>query len=316
VEPDETPPIGSPVLVPFDGSECAEAALPYVPLLVNGHEEVVLLQVIPRAEAISGPLGEILVSADDLQQASLAAARADLERGAARLRQLAPDLRIESIVEIGDPAEQVIATARQHGVRAIVLSSQGHSAARPGGFGSVVSRIVRTAPVPVVVARPGGPTGSVPTISRLVVAHDGSDSATGALPIAQHLARRRAAGVHIVTVVEDEQSPLPAAVAAKLDAHLIEEAQADALNVARQRVEAIGASLMRRGFHTSWQVLAGPAAATIIDTCGPSDVLVITSHGSGHSRWALGSIAEKLVRESPLPVILVRSAPLTPGQTA
>src|SRR6185436_10028827 len=126
-------------------------------------------------------------------------------RGATKLLQLAPDLKIATMVEVGDPSEQIIAIARQRGVRAIVLSSQGHSAARPGGFGSVVSRVVRTSPVPTIVARPDGPAANVATFSRVVVAHDGSESAAGALPIAQHLASRHAAGVHIVTVVEDEQ---------------------------------------------------------------------------------------------------------------
>ena len=69
---------------------------------------------------------------------------------------------------------------------------------------------------------------------------------------------------------------------------------------------------MRLGLPASWQVLAGPAAATIMGASGPHDVLVITSHGRGGSRWPLGSVAEKLVRESPVPVILLR----TPAESA
>jgi nucleotide-binding universal stress UspA family protein len=311
VESQGTAPIGSPVLVPFDGSRHAEAIFPYVPLLANDKQEVILLQVIPQAEAVSSPMGHVMVSAEELRQASLTAAHGDLQRAATALLGLAPDLRIEPIVEIGDPSERTIEVARARQARSIALSNQGHSASGPHSFGSVVSRVVRTAPVPVIVARLGGPTDEVVAVSRFVVAHDGSDRAAQALPIAQHLAHRHGATVHVVAVVEDEESPLPAAVAANIDPQILEGVQADALNAARQRVEAIGASLLRQGLPASWQVLAGPAAATIIGACGPRDILVITSHGQSGSRWMLGSIAEKLVREAPIPVILLRTPPDT-----
>jgi nucleotide-binding universal stress UspA family protein len=127
--------------------------------------------------------------------------------------------------------------------------------------------------------------------------------------LVQALAARLAAHVHLIAVVEDEKSALPTNVAAAIDPHLREEAQADALNVARRRVEIAGAQLLRQGLSASWLVLAGPAAPTIIDACAPRDVLVITSHGQSASRWMLGSVAEKLIRESRVPVILLRTPP-------
>ena len=301
------------MLVAFDGSRNAEAVFPYVPLLTDDGQDVILLQVVPPAEAVSSPLGHVMVSAKELRRAALAAAHDDLQRAADSLTALAPDLRIEAIVETGDPSERIVEVAHERRARSIVLANQGYSATGPRGFGSVVSRVVRTAPVPVLVARSGESAGAPAAVSRFVVAHDGSEAAAGALPIARHLASLHAAIVHVVAVVEDEESPLPAAVAASIDPHILEQAQADALNAARQRVEAIGASLLRQGLQASWQVLAGPAAASIIDACTPRDVLVITSHGQSRSRWMLGSIAEKLVREAPIPVILLRTPPATAG---
>ncbi|MGH2617121.1 MAG: universal stress protein, partial [Thermomicrobiales bacterium] len=63
------------------------------------------------------------------------------------------------------------------------------------------------------------------------------------------------------------------------------------------------------GIPASWHVLTGAAAAAIISACTPRDVLVITSHGEGESHWMLGSVAEKLLREAPVPVILLRTPP-------
>jgi nucleotide-binding universal stress UspA family protein len=251
-----------------------------------------------------------MLSAEELQRASETAAGADLERAQQRLSALEPALTIEQVIETGDPADTIVAVAKRREVRTILLASQGVSATGPGGFGSVVSRVVRMAPVPVMVIQPGA-AGEEAHIARLVIAHDGSERAARVFPLAQDLARRLAAHVHVVTVVEDERSLVPAAVAAAINPHLHEEARADALNAARRRIEGAGAQLLRQGLPASWNVLSGPAAPAIIDACAANDVLVITSHGHSTSRWMLGSVAEKLVRESPVPVILLRTPPDT-----
>ncbi len=306
-----SPTIGSPLLIPFDGSVNAEAVLPYVHLLVNPDRKVILLHVIPEAHSVSSPLGDVMLSAEEVHRASEAAAHQDLARAADRLAAMAPDLQIERVIETGDPAEQIATVATRCQARTILLSSQGVSAAGPGGFGSVVGYVVRTAPVPVMVVKPGNNAADTKTVARLVVAHDGSERAARVVPMVQELAKRLEAPVHIVAVVEDEESTLPVNAAAAVDPHVREEARADALNAARSRVEATGASLMRDGISASWQVRSGPAAAAIIDESAPNDVLAITSHGHSPSRWMLGSVAEKVVRESTVPVILLRTPPET-----
>ncbi|MGI9614996.1 MAG: universal stress protein [Acidimicrobiales bacterium] len=50
------------------------------------------------------------------------------------------------------------------------------------------------------------------------------------------------------------------------------------------------------------------AAAGILEAAqdGDADMIVMTSHGrGGMSKWLLGSVAEKVVRESPVPVVVV-----------
>ena len=307
--------IGSPLLVPFDGSGPAEAVFSYLTLLADRGREVILLQVVSEAHSVSSPMGDVMLTADEVRQVAEAAARADLDRAATCLSSLDPDLQVSQIVETGDPSERITEVAIRSRARGILLSTQGVSATGPGGFGSVVGRVARTSPVPVMVVQPDGVAGSPDLIARLVVAHDGSERCARVLPLAQDLARRLSAHVHVVAVVEDEESALPASVAAAIDPHLRDEARADALNLARGRVEGAGSQFLRQGLPASWQVLTGPAAPAIIDACVPRDVLVITSHGQSGSRWMLGSVAEKLVRESRVPVILLRTAPSEEGAT-
>jgi nucleotide-binding universal stress UspA family protein len=307
-EPD-APTIGSPLLVPFDGSGHAEAVFPYLPLLADGERKVILLQVVPEARAVRSPLGDVMLTADEIQAAWETAARVDLDRAASRLQALAPDLQIDRVVAFGDPADQISEVARRSQARGILLSTQGVSATGPRSFGSVVARVVRLAPVPVMLVQPGAAPDGDDVIGRFVIAHDGSERASRVFPLVDDLARRLGAPVRVVSVVEDERSAIPAPVAALIDPHLRDEALADALNAARREIEVLGAQLLRRGLPASWEVLSGPAAPAIINACAPRDVLVITSHGKSTSRWMLGSVAEKLVRESPVPVILLRTPP-------
>src|SRR3954454_4098952 len=93
--------MGSPLLVPFDGSTHAESVIPYVALLADGDQDVILLQVVPEAQAVNSPLGDVMLSANELRQATETAARADLDRAAAQLASIAPSLRVEPLVETG-----------------------------------------------------------------------------------------------------------------------------------------------------------------------------------------------------------------------
>src|SRR5829696_6398183 len=252
--------MGSSMLVPFDGSAHAESVFPYLPLLADSDQDIILLQVVPEAQSLNSPIGEVMLSANELRQATETAARADLNRAAAKLASIAPSLRIEHLVQTGDPSQRISEVAARCKARGIVLSSQGVSATGPGGFGTVVGRVVSMTPVPAMVVRPDGIAPDPDLVARFVIAHDGSEHAARALPLAQDLARRLSAHIHLVTVVEDEESPLSPSVAAAIDPHLRDEAQADALNLARDRVEGTGAQLLRQGLSASWQVLTGPAA--------------------------------------------------------
>ena len=99
--------MGSPLLVPFDGSAHAESVFPYLALLADGERDIILLQVVPEAQSLSSPMGEVMLSANELRQATETAARADLDRAAAQLASVAPSLRIEQLVETGDPSQRI-----------------------------------------------------------------------------------------------------------------------------------------------------------------------------------------------------------------
>ena len=73
--------------------------------------------------------------------------------------------------------------------------------------------------------------------------------------------------------------------------------------------QLVVARLRNDGAEVDGATLSGSPFFAISDAAAPDDLLVLTSHGRGGvRRWLLGSVAEKLVREAPAPVLLVPAA--------
>lgn len=83
------------------------------------------------------------------------------------------------------------------------------------------------------------------------------------------------------------------------------ERQRDAVRAAAQRYLA---TFVRDNASTAVPVLTdGPAVEAVLAAAGKHDLLVMGTHGrKGPSRWWLGSVAERVVRDAPIPVLVVR----------
>ena len=265
-----------PILVPLDGSPEAEQALPYAEALAEPGCQLILLEVGEDPDSEFALLDRHAGSCARLETAS------------------------------GDPAEQILRTARDFGVGAVVMTTHGRGALGRWAFGGVAYAVTRHSPVPVMVVRPGEATPE-PALRRLVVPLDGSPLAEIALPVAQSLARRLGLPVRLVTAV-DPVSFVPSAVAPALafDAEVYSETLAALRGEAEAWLTRASEALREAGVDASWEILSGSPYVAITDALRPGDVVVMTSHGrSGVTRLLLGSVAEKLIREGPTPVILV-----------
>lgn len=66
----------------------------------------------------------------------------------------------------------------------------------------------------------------------------------------------------------------------------------------------------------SSQLVDGPPVPAILAAAARHDLVVVGTHGRrGPSRWWMGSVAERVVRDSPVPVLVVR-AETAPGDAA
>ncbi|HWV23721.1 MAG TPA: universal stress protein [Thermomicrobiales bacterium] len=164
-----------------------------------------------------------------------------------------------------------------------------------------ISRVALNSPVPVMVLPPCGDAG-YPSLSRLLVPLDGSDRAAQALPLAKHIAMGAGLPVYFVMVI-DPSRVIPPAFAYDPDAWMIVSELRETAHWALRQAET---SLRQAGVNVESDLLFGPVNASIQNVLRPSDLIVMTTHGSGKKRSTLGSVAERVLASAAGPVIVIR----------
>ena len=142
----------------------------------------------------------------------------------------------------------------------------------------------------------------------ILVAVDESPQAAAALELAIGLAKTLGASLTLVHAID------PAAIASAADdaaAATAMEIELDELQTAgKELLEATSARARAAGIAASTVVRDGAPSAVILDTARRtgSDLIVIGTHGRhGVARLFVGSCAEAVLRESPVPVLVKRS---------
>jgi nucleotide-binding universal stress UspA family protein len=139
------------ILVPLDGSERAEAILPYVEYLASrdDNSQVVLLQVIEPSAAIVAS-GAPRVDQETIDR-MYGEARNYLERIQARLEEKGIRGRIH--VAFGPVVNTIVDFAAQEKVDLIALASHGRSGVPALFYGSVAAGAVHRADRPLLIVR-------------------------------------------------------------------------------------------------------------------------------------------------------------------
>ncbi len=168
------------ILVPLDGSELAEATIPYVMELSRRCKplEVVLLQVVRLPQGRSAPVykrqdtefPELMPdSAADLETArhpiyrdqEIESARAEVEAALIPMAQKlrGEDISVRMAVAFGRPAQEIVAFAEREEIDLIAMSTHGRSGLSRWILGSVADKVLRGTHLPVLLVRPPGITG-------------------------------------------------------------------------------------------------------------------------------------------------------------
>ncbi len=152
------------ILVPLDGSKLAECALPHAIDIAKAFKaEILLSSVTERVKGFrvmddpSEPLGQSLMpeGAGKLEKQ----AQRYLDRIAKQLD--AEGIKAETDVQLGEPAEGIIASVITYKCDIIVMSSHGRTGVSKWSHGSVAEKVFRGSPVPVLMVRAPGCVASV-----------------------------------------------------------------------------------------------------------------------------------------------------------
>jgi len=297
------------ILVPLDGSPLAEQALACAMTLGRGlPAELVLL----RAVSIPPDTREMLDSA----RLEAAALMEQLEVEASNyLRRIAGQLQdvglsVRQVVQHGPAAEAIVDYAGQKDIQQIVMATHGYTGISRWTHGSVAERVLQAASVPVLLVRAQegelGVLREPMPCQRILVPLDGSDVAEQVLPSATSIAQAFGADMILFQV------PI-----VYVSGSLIGEWYLPfhgALKTAEQDAQAylnrVAYRLKEQGVNVSTAMQIGAVAESIIGYAEANriDLIAMCTHGrTGLGRWTLGSVADRVLRGSSVPILLVRA---------
>jgi nucleotide-binding universal stress UspA family protein len=146
----------------------------------------------------------------------------------------------------------------------------------------------------------------------ILVPLDGSKLAECALPCAEELAKAcNAEQVVLASVTERIQGYSPVDEPGQpFEQRLIPQAVGKKEKTAQRYLDRIASALKAKGVKVQTEVLLGNPAEEITFFAKHQgiDLIVMSSHGrSGPSRWAHGSVADKVFRASSVPILMVKA---------
>jgi nucleotide-binding universal stress UspA family protein len=316
------------ILVPLDGSARAERAIPvaaHIARAANG--TVVLVQVATLPFTYSPYLGSATY-ADEVIEADLK----EVERYLDTLANSEPLEGIKTTTKAicGVVASEIISTASSYDIDLIAMTSQGKTGMKRWMLGSVAQKIARYSSMPVLVLHEKGPLPVGPHLDnrplRALVPLDGSALAKAALePAAQlvaAIAGSSQGSLHLMRVVK---SPTAEELQAVGDQESMNRLKENKLHRAKTYLNSIVEQL-REGplaylnLSITWSIAVDNDVAHAIirmaengedaegaGVFGRCDLIAIATHGRGGlQHWILGSITERVLGATKLPILIVR----------
>ena len=235
---------------------------------------IVLLHVVPPPVAL---YPQETVSIGAFSEAWVREARRELAPLAARARKDGRRVRVEA--RFGVPWRRIVDVAEELAVDAICIGRSGHSRLERLALGSTAERVVRAAPVPVVVVG----SRALKRVARVLAPVDLDEGSAAALRLAERLATGGARLEALFVVPRGMAERGEGALAEFLELHGVDPA----VGVVHEESDP-AAGILDRAHETR-----------------PDLIVVATQARRGLDRLLLGSVAEKVVRHAEAPVLAI-----------
>lgn len=281
------------ILFPTDGGDGADVAFDHVLDVASAHEGTVhILNVADTARPSTTNLRGEVIDTLEHEGESVVADAAD--------RAQARGVDVVTSVVQGDPYRTIVDYADEREMDLVAMPTQGRQGLERFLLGSTTERVVRRAETPVLTIPPDDDAPTYP-YRDVLVPTDGSDSANRALETAIEVARDGTV-LHLLTVLVDTALgvDLLGIEGTDLTTDRAEELLAEAETTARDAGAEPVVGSVERG---------SSAAEVILSYVDDHDVDLValgTRGRTGVDRYLLGSVAESVIRRSPVPVLSVR----------
>jgi nucleotide-binding universal stress UspA family protein len=297
------------ILVPLDGSEFAEQALPRAAALAAHHgAELLLVQALDlvSARAALDPMEAPLVPPPAAIRKSVESYLQHQGRDARGLG--APAVR--ELVLDGPPVEAIARVVAAEAVDLVVLTTHGRGAVGRMFLGGVAHGLLHRLTVPLLLLRPGAAPHPASGFRRVLLPVDQTGFSEQALATAERVTAGMPSELTVLSVVTAWPTTGFEADAGVV-AGLYEELTARELREREVYVGQVAAELRARG-HAVVRgriELGGSVAGTILDVAEEldADLIAIATHGARGARGLmLGSVADKVVRAARCAVLVQR----------
>ena len=319
------------ILVPLDGSKRAERALPIaarVAHTIGG--SIVLVQVVNIPMGYNPAQTQSVAFKQEVLQITSEARKylADVTSS-----DVLTGIPTEIEVSYGAPAPTILNMISSQNVDFVIICSHGSTGMKRWALGSVAQKIARHCPVPILILREDGtlPLGSYPDPTRplrafgAIVALDGSALSQLTLePVAHLVAALAAPAKGILHLTHVIALPLPDGGPDAEDS-IEPGTQEDALRTVKKCLSNLSEEL-RQGLAKDLKLVVNWSVVTDADVAqgligvaekgeitagtaiaGGCDLIAMTTHGRGGIQdWTLGTVAERVLSGTKLPVLIVR----------
>jgi nucleotide-binding universal stress UspA family protein len=280
----------------------SERALPYAHTLMDATDaRLMLVSVIDMAPEFSELTGQISTELAEEREAWIA----DRKRYLQSIAKDFPEDRVEVVVRCGNATTEVLDLIASLDRPMLVMGSHARTGTARMLYGSVTFRLLHGADAPVMVVRRRLPEPANPELQRVMVPLDGSVFAEQVLPAVLDALGGEPLDLHLIHVIDLARNPPDDPIRTQ---------GLTPYQWAKRYLPKVAEHLETRGHRVTWEIRDGsvPEEITLASHEQGCDLIAMSTNSRGGlSRLIYGSVAEKVLSESGVPLMLVR-----PDETA
>jgi nucleotide-binding universal stress UspA family protein len=286
------------MLVPLDGSTNAEVVMPYVIAIGASMGTEIILTCVAQPDITDVQL---------LHQAYMER-KVEMVRLQLKEHGREKDIQVSYRVLTGKASDEIIRFADETKADLITIASRGESGQVPPLLGHISTSVLWSTKKPVLLIKAAAPEAAAKSrklINRILLPLDSSRAGEAAIEHARILAKAFDSEIILFEALETVN---PVIGFENLSPFGLPDSE-DVKRAAVSYLQGLENRLKKDGLKASRDIAWGAAAESILGytEANKIDLIAMSARGrSDISRWAFGSVTEKILHAGELPLLIVR----------